>query len=95
MGLFWTWMSLRRCYEPTAHHQLRLRPDRADVRLAQDVVLRAFVNLYGCEIGDESRIGTFVEIQKNLPRLVRGARSRATVHLRGSDDRGRGLCGAA
>jgi UDP-2-acetamido-3-amino-2,3-dideoxy-glucuronate N-acetyltransferase len=35
-----------------------------DVRLGADVVLRDFVNLYGCEIGDGSRIGTFVEIQK-------------------------------
>jgi acetyltransferase-like isoleucine patch superfamily enzyme len=35
-----------------------------DVKLGQDVRIYAFVNLYGCEIGDESRIGTFVEIQK-------------------------------
>ncbi len=35
-----------------------------DVKLGRDVRLHAFVNLYGCEIGDESRIGTFVEIQK-------------------------------
>ncbi len=35
-----------------------------DVRLGKDVRIYAFVNLYGCEIGDESRIGTFVEIQK-------------------------------
>jgi acetyltransferase-like isoleucine patch superfamily enzyme len=28
------------------------------------VVIRSFVNLYGCEIGDESRVGTFVEIQR-------------------------------
>lgn len=35
-----------------------------DVRLGRDVVLQDFVNLYGCEIGDESRVGTFVEIQK-------------------------------
>jgi UDP-2-acetamido-3-amino-2,3-dideoxy-glucuronate N-acetyltransferase len=35
-----------------------------DVRLGQRVKLFAFVNLYGCEIGDETRIGTFVEIQK-------------------------------
>jgi len=38
----------------------------ADVRLGRDVKLYAFVNLYGCEIGDESRIGTFVEIQKGV-----------------------------
>ena len=36
-----------------------------DVRLGKDVVIRDFVNLYGCKIGDNSRIGTFVEIQKN------------------------------
>ena len=36
-----------------------------DVKLGQDVKLSKFINLYGCEIGDESKIGTFVEIQKN------------------------------
>src|ERR1035438_10359623 len=36
----------------------------ADVKLGQRVKLFAFVNLYGCEIGDEVSIGTFVEIQK-------------------------------
>jgi acetyltransferase-like isoleucine patch superfamily enzyme len=36
----------------------------ADVKLGRDVRIHAFVNLYGCEIGDETRIGTFVEIQK-------------------------------
>jgi acetyltransferase-like isoleucine patch superfamily enzyme len=36
----------------------------ADVKLGKDVRIYGFVNLYGCEIGDESRIGTFVEIQK-------------------------------
>lgn len=35
-----------------------------DVKLGRDVRLFAFVNLYGCEIGDETKIGTFVEIQK-------------------------------
>lgn len=35
-----------------------------DVKLGQDVRIYAFVNLYGCEIGDGSKIGTFVEIQK-------------------------------
>ena len=35
-----------------------------DVRLGKDVRIFAFVNLYGCEIGDESKIGPFVEIQK-------------------------------
>jgi len=36
----------------------------ADVKLGRDVRIFEFVNLYGCEIGDESKIGTFVEIQK-------------------------------
>lgn len=35
-----------------------------DVLIGRDVKIFAFVNLYGCEIGDESKIGTFVEIQK-------------------------------
>jgi len=37
----------------------------ADVRLGKDVRVSQFVNLYGCEIGDETKIGAFVEIQKN------------------------------
>jgi acetyltransferase-like isoleucine patch superfamily enzyme len=36
-----------------------------DVKLGADVRLSRFINLYGCEIGDESKIGSFVEIQKN------------------------------
>lgn len=35
-----------------------------DVKLGANVKVYAFVNLYGCEVDDESRIGTFVEIQK-------------------------------
>jgi len=35
-----------------------------DVKLGTDVKIYAFVNLYGCEIGDQSKIGTFVEVQK-------------------------------
>lgn len=37
----------------------------ADVKLGRDVRLSKFINLYGCEIGDETKIGAFVEIQKN------------------------------
>jgi acetyltransferase-like isoleucine patch superfamily enzyme len=37
----------------------------ADVKLGRDVRLSNFINLYGCEIGDETKIGAFVEIQKN------------------------------
>jgi len=36
-----------------------------DVKLGKSVKLAKFINLYGCEIGDETKIGTFVEIQKN------------------------------
>lgn len=35
-----------------------------DVRFGADVKVQPFTNLYGCEIGDETRIGTFVEIQR-------------------------------
>jgi acetyltransferase-like isoleucine patch superfamily enzyme len=36
-----------------------------DVRLGQNVKLAKFINLYGCEVGDNTKIGAFVEIQKN------------------------------
>ncbi len=36
-----------------------------DVKLGENVKVYNYVNLYGCEIGDETRIGCFVEIQKN------------------------------
>jgi acetyltransferase-like isoleucine patch superfamily enzyme len=36
-----------------------------DVKLGRNVKLSKFINLYGCEIGDETKIGAFVEIQKN------------------------------
>jgi len=36
-----------------------------NVKLGRDVKLSKFINLYGCEIGDETKIGAFVEIQKN------------------------------
>jgi UDP-2-acetamido-3-amino-2,3-dideoxy-glucuronate N-acetyltransferase len=48
-----------------------------DVKLGRDVRLYAFVNLYGCEIGDETSIGTFVEIQKGV-RI--GARCKIQSH---------------
>jgi UDP-2-acetamido-3-amino-2,3-dideoxy-glucuronate N-acetyltransferase len=35
-----------------------------DVKLGDDVAIYNFVNLYGCEIGDHTKIGSFVEIQK-------------------------------
>jgi acetyltransferase-like isoleucine patch superfamily enzyme len=36
-----------------------------DVKLGKDVKLSKFINMYGCEVGDETKIGAFVEIQKN------------------------------
>src|SRR5580693_1738151 len=36
-----------------------------DVKMGENVRLSKFINLYGCEIGDETKIGAFVEIQKN------------------------------
>jgi len=48
-----------------------------DVKLGRDVAIFEFVNLYGCEIGDESRIGTFVEIQRDV---VVGRRVRIQSH---------------
>lgn len=37
-----------------------------DVKLGRDVKIYAYVNMYGCEIGDKTKIGTFVEIQKGV-----------------------------
>lgn len=37
-----------------------------DVRLGRNIRLAGYVNLYGCEIGDDVKIGTFVEIQKGV-----------------------------
>src|SRR5450432_3353398 len=36
-----------------------------DVKLGKNVKMSKFINLYGCEVGDETKIGAFVEIQKN------------------------------
>src|SRR5580698_3262189 len=36
-----------------------------DVKLGKGVKLSKFINLYGCEVGDDTKIGAFVEIQKN------------------------------
>src|SRR6202041_3367147 len=48
-----------------------------DVKLGQNVKLSKFINLYGCEIGDESKIGAFVEIQKNA---IVGRRCKISSH---------------
>lgn len=43
----------------------RTRCIAPDVRLGKEVRLAPFINLYGCQVGDETGVGTFVEIQKN------------------------------
>jgi len=48
-----------------------------DVRLGNNVRLSKFINLYGCEIGDETKIGAFVEVQKNVKI---GARCKISSH---------------
>ena len=48
--------------DPISSHQ-RIAPD---VKLGRNVQVYGFVNLYGCTIGDETKIGTFVEIQKGV-----------------------------
>src|SRR6266576_5593873 len=55
--------SLMREWSPEERDGL-LRRIAADVKLGRNVQIYAFVNLYGCEIGDETSIGAFVEIQK-------------------------------
>jgi acetyltransferase-like isoleucine patch superfamily enzyme len=54
-----------------------LRRVAPDVRLGRGVRMYAFVNLYGCTIGDETSIGTFVEIQKGV---TIGARCKIQSH---------------
>jgi acetyltransferase-like isoleucine patch superfamily enzyme len=53
---------------------IRISPD---VQLGRDVAIHCFVNLYGCRVGDESRIGSFVEIQRNASV---GARAKISSH---------------
>jgi acetyltransferase-like isoleucine patch superfamily enzyme len=48
-----------------------------DVKLGKDVKIHFFVNLYGCSIGDETKIGAFVEIQKNA---IVGNRCKISSH---------------
>lgn len=43
-----------------------LKKIRDDVKLGEDVIVSDFVNLYGCTIGDRTKIGPFVEIQKGV-----------------------------
>lgn len=56
------------------HRWQRIAPD---VKIGQDVKIHDFVNLYGCEIGDGSQIGTFVEIQRGV---VIGKRVKVQSH---------------
>jgi acetyltransferase-like isoleucine patch superfamily enzyme len=53
---------------------IRVAPD---VQLGTDVIMHGFVNLYGCRVGDETRIGSFVEVQKNASI---GARCKISSH---------------
>jgi acetyltransferase-like isoleucine patch superfamily enzyme len=55
-----------------AHHLIA-----PDVKVGRDVRIQGFVNLYGCEIGDETKIGTFVEVQKGAKI---GARCKISSH---------------
>lgn len=48
-----------------------------NVEVGKDVIIRDYVNLYGCRIGDETSVGTFVEIQKNV---VIGKRCKISSH---------------
>jgi len=59
---------------PKPDPTVRIAPD---VKLGRDVKCYAFVNLYGCTVGDDTRIGTFVEIQKNANI---GARCKISSH---------------
>ena len=63
--------------ESAAEPDALLRRIAPDVKLGRDVRVHAFVNLYGCEIGDQTSIGTFVEIQKGA---IIGARCKIQSH---------------
>jgi UDP-2-acetamido-3-amino-2,3-dideoxy-glucuronate N-acetyltransferase len=63
-----------RCPDELPDTCLRIAPD---VRLGRNVQMFGFVNLYGCTIGDDTKIGAFVEIQKNA---VIGRRCKISSH---------------
>ena len=63
-----------RCAEKVPDAFFRIAPD---VRLGRNVQMFGFVNLYGCTIGDDTKIGAFVEIQKNA---VVGRRCKISSH---------------
>ena len=58
----------------------------SDVTLGEGVKLGKFINLYGCDVGDETKIGAFVEIQKNATHRSPLQDLEPHVHLRGRDD---------
>src|ERR1700735_1589751 len=53
---------IKRGKKPNMDQYLCVAPD---VKLGNNVKLSKFINLYGCEVGDDTKIGAFVEIQKN------------------------------
>ena len=57
---------LKKTRERKKRSQTRFQKIAADVKLGKDVQIHNFVNLYGCEIGDNTKIGSFVEIQKGV-----------------------------
>jgi acetyltransferase-like isoleucine patch superfamily enzyme len=67
-------ISREELHEAQEEHQMReycrIAPD---VIMGRNVIIHAFVNLYGCSIGDDTRVGAFVEIQKNA-RIGRGVK---------------------
>ncbi len=60
--------------DPRTADYSRIAPD---VKFGRGVKVFGFINLYGCEIGDETKIGCFVEIQKNAKI---GARAKISSH---------------
>jgi UDP-2-acetamido-3-amino-2,3-dideoxy-glucuronate N-acetyltransferase len=57
---------LKKTREREKESQTRFQKIAPDVKLGKDVQIHNFVNLYGCEIGDNTKIGSFVEIQKGV-----------------------------
>jgi acetyltransferase-like isoleucine patch superfamily enzyme len=60
--------------QPIATSYLRIAPD---VNLGRNAVCHCFANLYGCTIGDETRVGAFVEIQRGA---IIGSRCKISSH---------------
>jgi acetyltransferase-like isoleucine patch superfamily enzyme len=66
LAFFWKVRSQKNPINPVNPVEMRqLQKIAPDVILGQDVILNNFINLYGCTIGDGTRIGPFVEVQKN------------------------------